>query len=120
MAYKKKMVPATTNNIQTGILNLLNSEGHCAARINVQGQWDEALQLWRPSGSTKGVYDIVCCLAPKGRMLIVDTKRGRDKLRADQIIYRDGILAAGGIAYEAKTYPEFEDYYFNTLKPTLK
>jgi len=117
--YARRKVPATTNNITRSIINFLNMHGHCAARINTQGQWDEAKQIWRKSGSTKGVFDIICCLRPFGRMLIVDVKKGDDELREDQIKYQNAVLAAGGIAYGAKSAEEFEEYYLLEILPQL-
>lgn len=117
--YVRRTVPATTNNITRHIINFCNQQGHVAARINTQGQYDERLGIWRKSGSTKGVFDVIVCLAPKGRMLIVDTKKGKDTLRPDQIEYRDAVLAAGGLAYEAPSGEAFEQYYLTEIKPLL-
>lgn len=117
--YKRIKVPKTTNNITRSIINFLNASGHSAARINTQGQYDERLGMWRKSGSTKGVTDIICCLRPKGRMLVIDVKKGDDVLSEDQIKYMASIVAAGGLACEAKSADDFEQHYFSHILPQL-
>lgn len=81
---KLKKVPATTENITTGIINLLLSEGHSASRINTEGQFYNVepnniifrhfpslhfhlkklgllIGRYRPSGARKGVFDVIAC-----------------------------------------------------------
>ncbi len=116
--FVRKTVPKTTNNITTAIINFLNSEGHIAVRINVQGQWDEGLQRWRKSGSTPGVLDIGCTLAPNGKHLVIDTKRGRDVSSENQDKYALRVTQCGGIAMFVKDYEDFL-YRYNLLKPFL-
>ncbi len=119
MGYKLKKVPATTNNITKAIINFLNSEGHIAVRINVQGQWDEKLFMWRKSGSTSGVLDIACTLAPIGKHLVIDIKRGNDTLSEDQEDYISKVRLCGGIALEIGSYAEFISVYQTQIKPLL-
>ena len=104
-----KKVPATTNNTTTAIINFLLSKGHSASRVNVQGQWDEKKQLWRPSGSRKGFFDIAACIF--GRFVVLDTKTGDDELSEDQLKFQAEVRAAGGIAEEMETYQHFLDWY---------
>lgn len=121
--YVRRRVPKTTNNITRSIINFLNAAGHVAARINTQGQYDERLNGgrggWRKSGSTVGVWDITCTLAPRGRTLIVDVKKGSDTLSPEQMAYGQAVVHAGGLAYEAAGAEEFEDFYFTTIAPNL-
>jgi hypothetical protein len=119
MAYKKKLVPKTTNNITKGIINFLNSEGHVAVRINTMGIWSEKLSRWIRSGSTKGVLDIACTLAPFGKHLVVDVKNDGDTLSKEQEAYMNNVIKAGGFAIAAKDLDEFLFQYTLLIKPYL-
>ena len=103
----------------TAIINKLLHDGWSASRINVQGQWDEALQRWRKSNSRKGVFDVLACIA--GRFVAIDIKKGSDKLSKDQIKFQNEVNSAGGIAIEISTYSEFLNWYetLNTPKNAL-
>lgn len=118
--YVLKSVPKTTNNITTGIINFLNAEGHKAVRINVQGQWDEALGIWRKSGSTNGVLDIACTLCPIGKHLVIDVKKGKDKIRKEQLAYMIEVVNCGGLAYAVNDLEHFKEIYFKEIQPILK
>lgn len=117
--YVVKRVPNTTGNITKGIINFLNAEGHRAVRINVQGQYDERLQMWRKSGSTVGVLDIACTLRPGGRHLVVDVKKGKDTLSPEQVDYMEEVTRCGGLACSAGSVDEFVLYYTLAIKPAL-
>ena len=120
MRAKTIKVPATTNNITKGIVNFLLERGHSASRVNVQGQWDEARQMWRKSGSRKGFYDIAAViktkyrgphLDPIGMSLFVDTKSNRDVLSEEQLKFRKEVQEAGGCCFESKNYNDFVEWY---------
>jgi hypothetical protein len=116
----KKTVPKTTNNITKGIINFLQIQGHSASRVNVQGQYDEALQQWRKSGSRNGYYDISVCLHTRsgiGLFHVIDVKNEGDKMRADQITFKKEVEAAGGITFEASDLEHYKQWYFSFLKP---
>lgn len=113
---KYKKVPATTNNITTGIVNTLLADGWSASRINVMGIYKENLYGpgkggWIPSGSRNGYYDISVCIAGLG--IVIDTKNALtgDKIREDQKEFKREWEAAGGIAIEPRTFQEFLDWY---------
>lgn len=103
--WKTKKVPETTNNLTQAIINFLLEKGWSASRINVQGQWDESLQMWRKSGSRKGFFDIVACV--NGRFVAIDIKKGKDTLSKDQDEFVLEVYNAGGIAISVGTYDEF-------------
>jgi hypothetical protein len=124
MRTKTIKVKATTNNITKGIINFLLERGHSASRVNTTGVWDERLQLFRKTGARTGFYDIAATiktrfvgahLKPIGMTLMVDTKRGRDKLSKDQIKFRTEILEAGGCCFESKDYNDFVKWYNSYL-----
>jgi hypothetical protein len=108
MPYKTRVVPVTTNNITTGIINLLESEGHVAVRINRQGTWDEAQQRFRKSNTKKAVFDIYCCLKPNGRSLWIDVKLSKDKPSKAQLEFQKEITHAGGIAIFVSSIQQFQ------------
>lgn len=120
MPYVKKKVPADTNNITTGIVNYLLSRGHSASRVNVMGIYDELQQQWRKSGSRTGFYDIACVIKTKygiGLALFVDTKRGKDKLRKDQIEFKIEVESAGAVTFESKDYNDFVVWFETVITP---
>ena len=112
-------VPATTNNITKAIIGFLLSEGHSASRVNVQGQWDDRLQIWRPSGSRKGFLDVSACIRDSngvGRYCVFDVKKGKDTLSDDQKEFIVEVEGAGGIAIEIESYDYFKTWYTNYIK----
>lgn len=113
MPFKKVRKKASTNNLTVAIINFLRHEGHSASRINVQGQYDEKLGQWRKSGSRKGFYDVCACVLKDGvgRFVVIDIKRGDDKLSGDQIAFKKEAEAAGGIAIEIGNYNHFLSWY---------
>lgn len=124
--WKKRTVPATTNNITKGVINFLLSQGHSASRINVQGQaveGEDGRLEWRRSGSRRGFLDIGVCLLTRsglGLFHVIDIKRGSDSLRDDQEEFIAEVKAAGGIVSPEIGLPaEYEEYYFKELKPLL-
>lgn len=114
-----KVVPATTNNITTGIINFLESKGHVADRMNRTGIYDAKLNIWRKSPSKWHYLDIYSCLMPRGLSLWVDTKKGRDKLSDEQQDFIRAIIAAGGFAYAVGSLAEFEQIYLTEIEPIL-
>jgi hypothetical protein len=45
----------------------------------------------------KGQADITGILAPSGRRLEIEVKAGKDRMRPEQIAFRDAVMAAGGV-----------------------
>lgn len=113
MPWKVKKVPATTNNITKAIINRILKDGGSASRINTQGQYDEKLGRWRRSGSRKGFFDIAACI--KGKAVVIDVKKDDDDLGEDQIEFMQEWQAAGGYAFEARTYEDFDNWYLETF-----
>lgn len=114
MKKRIRKVPATTNNMTNAIINFLRSEGHSASRINTQGQYDEKIGRWRKSGSRNGYLDISACIKDSngvGRYVVLDIKKGSDKLRPDQISFIKEVRSAGGIALEIETMDQFYRWY---------
>jgi hypothetical protein len=140
--FVKKVVPQTTNNITTAIVNFLDNEGHKAMRVNTQGQFEQitpksfnymklvgvcelakmygyVVGKWRKSNSTEGVSDVLCSLKPIGKFFAIEVKFGADRTNAAQKDFLKNICDTGGITYIAQDYQSFLDFYNNTVKPQL-
>jgi hypothetical protein len=115
----KKIVPATTNNLNTAIVNHLLSNGHSASRVNVTGIWDGEKQLFRKAAARLGFFDIVACIKPMGLYFAVDTKRGNDKPSDEQLAYKEEVIMAGGLAIFAKTYEDYLKFYQIVIQPLI-
>lgn len=136
MRTRKIKVPATTNNITTGIINRLLVDGHSASRINIQGQFTPIPQgdvvyfnrsslraelsrkglligRFQKSGARKGVADILCCMRPSGSFLAIEIKNAltEDKVRPDQLAYMEEIKKAGGDYWIVTSFDEFIQRY---------
>jgi hypothetical protein len=116
--FKKVVVPATTNNITKAIVNFLDSEGHCAVRVNRTGIWDRKGKFFRKSGTTKAVLDIHCTLKPHGRSLWIDTKTGTDTPSLEQLQFAKEVAEANGLAIFIVDYANFLAWYnsFDEMK----
>lgn len=111
-----KQVPATTNNITKAIINYLIDKGHFADRVNRTGIYDPTTGNWRKSNTKNALFDIYCCLAPNGKSLWVDVKKGSDTPSDGQIKFKEMIESCGGYAIFANTYQEFTNFYEQIIK----
>lgn len=71
---------------------------------NVLGQKRQMKGQWLP-GQGKGKADIKALI--KGRLIEIEVKHGRDKLRPDQIKYKEQIERSGGVYIVVKTWEDF-------------
>lgn len=116
MKTRLKQVPATTNNITTGIINFLNSKGHLAIRVNTTGVYDPINNIFRrPDSNSLGCPDIICCMAygDTGIFVGLEIKNEltKDRMRKHQDAFHKRILEAGGIVRVVRSYQEFLDWY---------
>jgi hypothetical protein len=125
-----KRVIQSANTITEGIISTILLAGFSASRINTQGQWDpkakaEDSDYWnpdkrgryRPSGSRNGFYDIAACVA--GLFMVIEVKFEDDELGEDQIIFKEEVQRAGGIAVEFRTFAEFQQWWQHTMLPVI-
>ena len=77
---------------------------------DVMGKKKEIGGMYIP-GHGKGKADIKAVI--KGRSIEIEVKHGRDKLRPDQIDYKERIEKAGGVYLVVKTW---EDFFFQIAK----
>lgn len=142
---RKRTVPKTTNNITKGIVHFLLIEGHCASRVNTQGQFEPAnaasfsesigglikalrasgliVGRWRKSGSRKGFLDINATIRTRsglGLSLYADVKFGDDELNDDQIEFVKEAQAAGAIVFpEVRDLEHFKELYASIVVPMI-
>lgn len=118
---KKKRVtkpgkkPETANRITANIIRAVNMQPGCVAyRINNVGVWDEAKQVYRRGNTQKGIGDIHATI--RGRSVWIEVKAGKDKLSAEQMMFRQEVECAGGVYFEARN----TDYFLNWFTEFLK
>lgn len=120
MKARTRKVPATTNNITTGIVNFLNSKGHCAFRVNTAGIWDRVAGTYRrmPAASL-GCPDVIACmshsraLVPNGLFVGFEIKNEQtnDRKSEDQKLFHKRIEYAGGTVITVPSLSYFMDWY---------
>ncbi len=95
----------SANALTKIIMEWLRVHGAMGARVNTGGTWDNSRKMYIRSGSTKGAADISAIV--KGRAVEIEVKYGKDKLRPDQIIYKQNTEAAGGVYLVVKNFDSF-------------
>lgn len=99
---RTKYTDATTNDLQTCIVDYLDLIGGFGVRVNTQGQWVEKLNRHIPSSTKKGTPDIIGIL-PGGQFIGIECKRNQyDDLSGYQMDIRDDIEQAGGLHVTAR------------------
>lgn len=116
MKTRLKQVPATTNNITTGIINFLNSKGHLAIRVNTTGIYDPVNQIFRrPDTNSLGCPDIICCMKAQGNGYFVGieikNRLTKDTVKKHQEEFHKRIKDANGIVHIVRSYQEFLEWY---------
>jgi hypothetical protein len=119
MPYKTKLVPATTANITTAIINRLNADGHYAKRINNAGVYNvKAGAFRRTRKDQKGISDIIACLyGPShiGRFVAIEIKNTGDRQSPDQIRNQEEVENAGGVYLIIEKLSDFTDWYESSI-----
>ena len=103
----------TANELTRCIIAWLKINGHFGARVNTMGTYNQKLGKYIRSGSRKGMADITGIIS--GRHVSIEVKKGRDKMRPEQIKVKAEVEASGG-AYIVTT--GFDDFLnqINKLK----
>ena len=70
-----------------------------------------------PSAGGKGSGDIQAILPPHGRVLNIEVKIGRDRLRDSQIKFKDRIEKMGGLYLVIRSWDEFITASSSLLQP---
>lgn len=107
----------TANRMTANIIRAICMQPGCVAyRINNIGVWDKAKGIYRKSHTQPGIFDISAVV--RGRALWVEVKAGRDKMSREQMIFKQEVERAGGIAFVAYSTDEFLNWFTELLKTT--
>lgn len=112
---KKKQSPS--NALTDAVIKYIKANGGAARRVNSQGQWDESLGKFRPSGMLKGFEDIDAikpidvCGFKVGLKVAIEVKTGKDKLSEHQIKRKQEVEKCHAIYYECKDIDSFIKFW---------
>ena len=95
----------SANNLTKCIQAWCKVNGAHFQRQNSQGQFDPRLNIWRKSGSTRGISDAL--IIYKGQTINIEIKYGKDKQSDRQMSVQASIESAGGIYWIVRDYDEF-------------
>ncbi|WP_020598683.1 hypothetical protein [Spirosoma panaciterrae] len=112
---RSKYTDRTANGLTTCVMAWLQLNGHFCARINTGGIYDENLGKYRPSGSTRGTPDVLCCI--RGRFVGLEIKSGSDKLSEAQKAIARQIEASLGFFLEVRSFEGFYRWYEEFTRP---
>lgn len=105
----------SANRMTANILRAINMQPGCVAyRINNVGVWDAEKQIYRKGNTQKGIFDISAVI--RGRAAWIEIKAGRDKASREQLIFKQEIETAGGLAFIAYSTDEFLKWFTEILK----
>lgn len=106
----------TANRITANIVRAINMQPGCVAyRINNVGVWDAAKEVYRRGNTQKGIFDVSATI--RGRSVWIEVKSGKDRLSPDQLIFKQEIERAGGLAFVAHSTDEFLQWFTQILTP---
>jgi len=131
--YPESLVPKLSDKKANGltrcVIRFLQLKGHQAERIAVMGKLADNRESyidvlgryrvrgstkWIPGQMTKGSADIHATI--NGKSVKIEIKVGRDKIRPDQVKYKQQIEQAGGIYFIATSFEQFYSWYNETFK----
>lgn len=95
--------PSATNSLTKAVVAMLTLEGCFAWRQNNGGVFDPTREVFRANSSVPGTSDVLGFEMRTCRLIAVEIKTGKDKLRPDQITFLDRIRQAGGFACEGRS-----------------
>ena len=92
------------------IIDYLYRNNCYAWKSTSTGLYDDKLQRFRMA-SKKGVSDILAVLPPSGRLIAIEVKIGRDRMRPEQIGFFRNIEHIGGLTFVAKDFDSFKEWW---------
>jgi len=113
----KKFSDASANELTKAIVAYSKVKGFFAERQSSEGRYRPGKEVTNVMGQKrtlggmfipgqgKGKADIKAVI--KGRAIEIEVKHGRDRLREDQIKYKQQIEASGGVYLVVKTWDDF-------------
>ncbi len=99
----------TANGLTACIVSYITLRGGFASRVNNGGTWRKDIGKYTPSGSKRGISDIIGTY--KGISLMVEVKIGRDKMSDHQERVKAEHEAAGGLWFTAHDFAEFKSWF---------
>ena len=98
--------------ITSAIIAYLAKHGFKVWRQNISGIYDQQTGRWRknPQGCN-GVPDIIGFRLADGVFVGVEVKAGRDTLRDDQKQFLNELKQAGGVAFVAYDFAQFQQSF---------
>jgi len=112
--YNKAMSRSTTNELTQNILETLFTYGIFAWRQNTTGVVNPKTASYR-SAPKVGIPDILAIMPPDGRLLCVEVKTGKDRLRPEQTGFLATASAKGAYCIVAKDIDQFKQDLFDIL-----
>jgi len=107
-----ELAPPTAGEITSAILTYLTLQGFAVWRQNTAGIYDQKTGRYRLNPqSRKGVPDIIGFRKSDGVFIGVEVKAGRDQLRPEQKQFLDELKAAGGLAFVAHSFDQFQQSF---------
>jgi hypothetical protein len=116
---KRSKGPSKASILTDEVIRYVKADGGTARRVNTQGQWDEALQKWRPSGMKRGYEDIdvtmkvITDIGVLGLKIGVEIKIGTDSQFDKQLKRQLELEAAGAKYFIVKDIDSFISQYKN-------
>lgn len=105
-------VDQRAGEITSTILAYLQRCGYAVWRQNTSGIYDQETGKWRRNPQTRrGVPDIIGFHKASGRFIGVEVKYGSDRLRPEQRDFLNELKAAGGLAFVAYSFAEFQEEF---------
>lgn len=107
-----ELAPPTAGETTSAILAYLTLQGFAVWRQNTSGIYDQKTGRYRfnPQGR-RGVPDIIGFRKRDGVFIGVEVKAGRDQLRPEQKQFLDELKAAGGLAFVAHSFAQFQQSF---------
>ena len=117
IAQKHDQLPLDFGTLKAGeitsaIIAYLTKHGFKVWRQNTSGIYDQQTGRWRknPQGCN-GVPDIIGFRLTDGVFVGVEVKAGRDTLRDDQKQFLNELKQAGGVAFVAHDFAQFQQSF---------
>ena len=108
------MAQSETNATTQQILRFLFEQRVFAWRQNSLGIFDRSSGSYRASGKS-GVADILACVPPRGRLLAIEIKTGKDRLRPEQQGFLASIKATGGFCMVVHSFEDFTSQWKSAI-----
>ena len=99
----------TANGLTAAVVAYITLRGGFASRVNNGGTWRRDIGKYTPSGSKRGISDVIGTY--KAVSLMVEVKIGRDKMSEAQERVRAEHQAAGGLWFTAHDFTEFKAWF---------